>query len=66
MELMEGGDLECKPLMPEAKVSHIFKKLLLAVRHCHEQDIIHRDIKPANIMFTSCGEVKMIDFGLAL
>lgn len=30
------------------------------------QGIIHRDIKPENIMFDNFGEVKFIDFGLAV
>ena len=41
-------------------------KLVKALEHCHSQGIIHRDIKPENIMFDNFGEVKFIDFGLAI
>jgi serine/threonine protein kinase len=38
---------------------------LKAVGHCHAQGIAHRDIKPENILYSSVGELKLIDFGLA-
>ena len=36
----------------EVTAAGYIKELLLAVNHCHAQDIVHRDIKPDNIMIT--------------
>lgn len=37
-----------------------------ALAYCHEHGVFHRDIKPENIMIEEDGNVKIIDFGVAL
>jgi eukaryotic-like serine/threonine-protein kinase len=43
-------------------------RVLEALQHAHEQDVVHRDVKPANILVYKRGGrllVKLADFGLA-
>jgi len=45
---------------------HLLIQTLQALAYTHRRGIIHRDLKPDNILVTEDGEVKVLDFGLAL
>ena len=44
----------------------IFRDCCRALKHAHDRNVIHRDIKPANILLSKNGEVKLVDFGIAV
>ncbi len=52
--------------LPVAEVVRITLQICDAMVYCHEQGIFHRDIKPENIMMQEDGNIKIIDFGIAL
>jgi TolB-like protein len=68
MEKLDGQSL--KQLIHGQPVE-IEQLLDIAIQVCdalavsHSKGIIHRDIKPANIFYTSTGQTKVLDFGLA-
>ena len=58
----------CRPdnLLPLNDVIEIIFKSAKAMHYAHTRGVIHRDIKPSNILLTQEGEVRIIDFGIAL
>ncbi|HEX7737012.1 MAG TPA: serine/threonine-protein kinase [Ktedonobacteraceae bacterium] len=52
--------------MPVEEALRITDQICDAVVYCHEHGVFHRDLKPENIMLQPDGEVKIIDFGIAL
>jgi eukaryotic-like serine/threonine-protein kinase len=68
MERLTGESLHDKiargPL-PQPLVRSVLDDVLAALGSAHQAGILHRDIKPANILFTSSGEAKVSDFGIA-
>ncbi len=71
VELVEGrtlravmNDYDDAP-MPIALALLLFRQVLVAVHHAHQQNCLHRDIKPGNIMVDADNRVKVLDFGIA-
>ena len=50
---------------PATKVKLLIQ-MLQALAYLHRRGIIHRDLKPDNALVTADGEVKVLDFGLAI
>jgi eukaryotic-like serine/threonine-protein kinase len=68
MERLSGqtfADVMAAGALPQAQVRSILDDVLSALATAHAAGILHRDIKPENILFTSSGEVKVADFGIA-
>lgn len=73
MDYIEGESLD-KPLkrgerFPQAAVVTWACQLLEALVYLHSRPphgILHSDIKPANIMVTAQGDIRLIDFNIAL
>jgi serine/threonine-protein kinase len=52
--------------LPTEEALHIATQLADALEYCHEHGVIHRDLKPENVLISSDGNVKLVDFGIAL
>ena len=52
--------------MPVTEAIRIMLQICEALEYCHAHGIVHRDIKPENIMMQENGDIKIIDFGIAL
>ena len=69
MEYVEGLTLDAyiqqhHPL-PEAEAVAILGRVCSALSFMHERRMLHLDLKPKNIMYSTKGEVFLIDFGLS-
>jgi len=70
MEFISGINLlellALKGPIPWPQVCDYMRQAAIALQYAHDQGIIHRDVKAENLLITKQGEVKLLDFGLAL
>ena len=69
MEYVDGATL--KQLIKRGpltlnQIVRVGADIAAGMQAAHEQGMVHRDIKPANVMISRRGEVKVMDFGLAV
>jgi serine/threonine protein kinase len=70
MQLIGGADLaefqaENEPV-PVGWVVAIGAQIASVLGAAHGAGLIHRDLKPRNVMITNNGEIKVLDFGIAV
>ena len=70
MEYVEGRPLdsfigEVSGPIPWPRAWPLFKQMLAAVQHAHENQVVHRDLKPENALLTKDETLKLLDFGIA-
>jgi serine/threonine protein kinase len=69
MELLEGRNLRermSEGPLPWREAAEIAAAIADGLGAAHTKGIIHRDLKPENVFLTTDGQVKILDFGLAL
>jgi serine/threonine protein kinase len=69
MELLEGRNLRDRlaaGALPWREAAAIGAAIAEGLAAAHAKGVVHRDLKPENVFLTSDGQVKILDFGLAL
>ncbi len=70
MEYVEGTSLRAimreNPKMAPEQALTLARQICEVLVYMHSQGVVHRDMKPENILVTASGQIKIMDFGIAL
>ena len=70
MEYVEGTSLRDiitnKAPVETDQTLDVARQICSAIVYLHGQGVVHRDLKPENILVNAAGQVKIMDFGIAL
>jgi len=67
IEYIDGKPLNM--LGPKVSVKHwalIFRQLASALAHMHRRKVLHGNLEPAHVLLSRSGQVKVLNYGLAL
>ena len=69
MEFVEGESLRSAlnrfGALSQKKATDLALQICSGLKEAHAQGIVHRDLKPENVMIDACGDLKLMDFGIA-
>ena len=70
LEFVDGASLEGvikrQRYLDNGTSAYILYYTAIALHYAHEKKVVHRDIKPANLLLSKSGEIKLVDFGIAV
>ncbi len=64
MEYVEGAPI--RPVDDPHKLIELAVQIADGLAAAHAKGVVHRDLKPGNMLVTRDGQIKILDFGLAL
>ncbi|MCP4582331.1 MAG: tetratricopeptide repeat protein [candidate division Zixibacteria bacterium] len=67
MDYLTGGDIKSRQMGDSLDSFYrLALTALTALDYIHSRNIIHGDLKPSNIMYDELGNLRLVDFGLAV
>jgi serine/threonine protein kinase len=66
IEALAAGDPQAHRIYTFERRVRIVQQICDALHYAHERGVIHRDVKPENVVLGPCGEVYLVDWGVAM